>query len=505
MLLSHMSTGLKGVHLAHDCHVKGIAYDSRDVREGYIFVAIKGYKLDGHTFISEAFARGASGVVVQERVSVPSGKGLAVVKDSRFALSHLACKFYGNPSKGLLVAGITGTKGKTTVCHMVKQMLEALGYTSGLAGTVHNIVGSDIRPVARTTPESSDLLSLQREMADKGCTAMAMEVSSHALALSRVSHVKFDIAVFTNIGTDHLDFHKTIENYVEAKGRLFNMLSEANGHGNGRCVPFAVLNRDDPYCDYFMSVTQARAITYGFSENADVRACGPVTGPRQSRFTLCFGGDRQDVKIGLPGRFNIENSLAASAVGFGLGMTMDSVAQVLANLEGVRGRAELVPGAQDFTVWVDYAHTPESLRDILKTATDVSENRVIAVFGCGGDRDKHKRPMMGRIAGDIADVVVITNDNPRTENQHDILDQVELGVLEARAEKPGLTYIRMSDRREAIYKAVSLARKGDVVVIAGKGHETYQVFAHETIHFDDVEEAVNAITANRRQESETQA
>ncbi|HHT85770.1 MAG: UDP-N-acetylmuramoyl-L-alanyl-D-glutamate--2,6-diaminopimelate ligase [Bacillota bacterium] len=495
MLLSYLLTGLDSAGLRRDCHVRGITYDSRNVQEGYLFVAIKGFKLDGHAFVHDAFARGASGVVVEEHVQVPPGKGLAVVRDSRFALSHLACKFYRDPSSTLLVAGITGTKGKTTVCHMVKQVLESMGHETGLVGTLHNIVAEEIRPVERTTPEASDLLSLQREMVDKGCTAMAMEVSSHALALHRVAHVNFDIAVFTNIGTDHLDFHQTMENYVDAKAKLFNMLRQ----GRGPHAPFAVLNRDDPYWEHFIPDRETRVITYGFSENADIRACDPETGPRHSRFTLCFEGKRQEVQIRLPGMFNIQNSLAASAVGLGMGMALDSVAQALSDLDAVRGRAEPVPGTHDFTVWVDYAHTPESLRDILVTARDVADNRVIAVFGCGGDRDKGKRPVMGRIAGELADVVVITNDNPRTENPDDILDQVESGILEAQEEKAGISYLRIQDRREAIYTAISLAQQGDVVVIAGKGHETYQVFADRTVHFDDFEEAAKAIAARNRQ------
>lgn len=495
MLLSHMVKGLEDVHLVHDCLVKGIAYDSRDVQEGYLFVAIKGYKLDGHAFVPDAFARGASGVVVQNCIAVPPGRGMAVVPDSRFALSHLACRFYEDPGKDLFAVGITGTKGKTTVCHMVRSMLEALGYPTGLVGTVHNIIGNEIRPDGRTTPESSDLLSMLRQMLDRGEKAMAMEVSSHALALSRVAHVKFDVAVFTNIGTDHLDFHHTVDNYVKTKGKLFEKLSEENGsHG----TKFAVLNMDDPFCDYFRSVTQAKIITYGFSKEADVSAQDLSIGPKGSVFSLCYRGKRQKVKIHLPGRFNIENTLAASAVGFGLEMTMDAVAEVLPTLKGVKGRAELVPGSQEFAVWVDYAHTPESLRDILETAREVAENRVIAVFGCGGDRDKHKRPMMGKIAGEIADLVVITDDNPRTEDEDTILDQVEEGVCEAKKNHPALSYMRIRDRRKAIFEAISLAQKGDIVVIAGKGHETYQMFANETVHFDDVEEAKNAIAVKSK-------
>ncbi len=498
MLLSCMLRGLKGACLVQDCDVTGIAYDSRDVRPGFLFVAIKGYKLDGHAFIEDAFSRGASGVVVQGRASVPPGKGLAVVDDSRVALSHLAYEFWGRPGKDLLVVGITGTKGKTTTCHMVKDILEAQGHSTGLIGTVHNIIGDEYRPVRRTTPESLDLLGMVREMSDKGCTAVTMEVSSHALFLSRVSHVAFDVAVFTNIGTDHLDFHGTLDNYVHAKGRLFETLGIIPGQAQKR-KPLAVLNRDDRFCGYFMSITHTDIITYGFSEDADVRAEDAVTGPKGSEFTLCFPGQKRRVAIPLPGRFNISNALAASSVGLSLGMGIEAVARALSRLKGVRGRAELVPGPSEFVVWVDYAHTPESLRDILMTARDVTGNRVIAVFGCGGDRDKHKRPIMGKIAGQIADVVVITDDNPRTENEDQILDQIEIGVREVAEVKPDLMYERIKNRRTAIFRAISLARKGDIVVLAGKGHETCQVFKNESIHFDDAEEAEKAIAEAKQQ------
>jgi UDP-N-acetylmuramoyl-L-alanyl-D-glutamate--2,6-diaminopimelate ligase len=497
MLLSSMLRGLGDAYLMQDCDVTGIAYDSREVKEGFLFVAIKGYELDGHIFVGDAFSRGASGVVVQDRVSVPPGKGLAVVADSRFALSHLSAEFYRNPSRDLLVVGITGTKGKTTTCHMIKQMLEASGYSTGLVGTVQNIIGNECRPVRHTTPEALDLFEMQREMVDKGCKAVTMEVSSHALSLSRVSHVDFDIAVFTNIGTDHLDFHNTLDDYVKAKGKLFESLGKRALPGK-EFKPLAILNRDDRFCDYFESVTSTDTITYGFSQEADVRAHEAETGPKGSVFTLSFAGKDRRVRIGLPGKFNIANALAASALGFGIGMGIDEVAVVLSELKGVRGRAELVPESSEFTVWVDYAHTPESLRDILMTARDVSENRVIAVFGCGGDRDKHKRPIMGRIAGEIADLVVITDDNPRTEDEDEILDQIEIGVREAQEANPNLVYRRIKDRRKAISEAVSLASKGDIVVLAGKGHETYQIFKNKTVHFDDAEEVRKAIAKTRQ-------
>ncbi len=494
MLLSLLLRGLSNAQLVRDCEITGISYDSREVKPGDLFVAIKGYKQDGHDFVADALSKGASGVVVEHIVRIPQDKGIAIVEDARFALSHLACAFYGNPSRDLLVVGVTGTKGKTTTCHMVKDMLDSMGYSTGLLGTVHNIIGEEVRPCKHTTPESPDLLSMQREMVEKGCTAVVMEVSSHALALDRVAHVEFDVAVFTNIGSDHLDFHGTIDNYIDAKGKLFESLPRTPARPE-RNLPFAVINNDDPFSDYFLSKAPEMSITYGLEQPSDVRATDVEVGSRGSSFSISYGGKTIRTQINLPGRFNIYNALAASAVSLGLGSDLYEVAEVLPRLSGVRGRAELVSGTEEYAVWVDYAHTPESLKDILDTARQVADNRVIVVFGCGGDRDKFKRPVMGRISGEIADVVIITNDNPRTEDQEEILDQIEAGVNEVKRAKPGLVFERISDRGKAIARAISFAQKGDVVVIAGKGHETYQILGDRVVSFDDAEVARNVIEA----------
>jgi len=504
MLLSTLLQGLPDIQLVRDCEVTGIAYDSREVREGNLFVAIKGYKLDGHDFVADAISRGASGVVVEDMVCVPQGKGMAIVENTRFVLSHLACAFYGNPSRDLLVVGITGTKGKTTTCHMVKDMLDSMGYSTGLLGTVHDIIGDEVRPVKHTTPESLDLLSMQKEMVEKGCTAVVMEVSSHALALDRVAHVEFDVAVFTNIGMDHLDFHRTLDNYVNTKGRLFESLARRPSLP-GQNLPFAAINCDDSFSDYFLSVAPKKSITYGLEQESDVRALNVQAGSRGSSFAISYCGKTIKTQINLPGRFNVYNALAASTVALGLGLDLERVSQILPRLGGVRGRAEVVSGTEEYTVWVDYAHTPESLKDILSTARQVADNRVIVVFGCGGDRDTHKRPVMGRISGEIADMVIITDDNPRTEDEEEILDQIEVGIDEARLKKPGLVFERIKDRERAIARAISSAQKGDVVVIAGKGHETYQVFRDRVVSFDDAEVARKVIGALKDHSSLTQS
>ncbi|QUL98500.1 MAG: UDP-N-acetylmuramoyl-L-alanyl-D-glutamate--2,6-diaminopimelate ligase [Candidatus Fermentithermobacillus carboniphilus] len=493
MLLSELLKGLKGSLIAGDAEVTGLAYDSREVRPGFAFVAIRGFKLDGHDFAGDAVQRGARAIVAEKAVPVPPGTGLALVPNTRKALSHMAAAFYGYPSHELLVVGITGTKGKTTVCHLVKSVLDAGGTRAGLIGTVHNIVGEEVRPVTHTTPESLDLQRLCREMAEKGCRAVTMEVSSHALSLERVADIEFDVAVLTNIGRDHLDFHGTIENYLSAKAKLFEMVSERAKAKQLGVAPFSVLNRDEPYFEYFYRHAGREVLTYGFSPESDVRAEDVVCDATGTEFTLCFSGKKERVRINLPGRFNVSNALAAAAVGFGLSMDIEKVLWSLSQVTRVPGRIDVVPSDLGFTVWVDYAHTPESLKNVLSTAREVAKGRVIAVFGCGGDRDKGKRPIMGKVAAEISDVVIITNDNPRSEKEDEILDQIEEGIVEVIGRSKDVVYRRIKDRGEAIREAIKLARPGDIVVLAGKGHETYQVFKDKTVHFDDREEAKKAL------------
>jgi UDP-N-acetylmuramoyl-L-alanyl-D-glutamate--2,6-diaminopimelate ligase len=501
MKISEIVRDVVGARVLLDAEIRGISYDSRTVGPGDVFFAVVGTELDGHAYIGQAVEKGAAGIVVQDLSKLPCvvrdnlhnksdsracPVGVALVPDSRVALSRAARTFYHDPSKDLLVVGITGTKGKTTTCHLVKSVLDAAGEKTGLIGTVHNIVGSQIRPVTRTTPESVELHALQRDMVDVGCTAVAMEVSSHALALGRVADIRFNVALMTNIGRDHLDFHGTMDSYVDTKATLFRMLED------GKDPKAAVLNADEPYLGRFLQKIpkdKVATVLYGFSEGADVRGLDPEYSDRGTVFTLCAGTKRQRIRVSLPGRFNVMNALAAAAVGYGLGTDFEAIVGGLEGARGVKGRLEVVPGMRGFSVWVDYAHTPESLKDILATARDMAKGRVIVVFGCGGDRDRGKRPIMGRVAGDICDLVIITDDNPRTENEDQILDDIEVGLRETPA-----PYLRIKDRREAIKEAVTAARVGDIVVIAGKGHETYQIFKEETVHFDDAEEALRAAT-----------
>jgi UDP-N-acetylmuramoyl-L-alanyl-D-glutamate--2,6-diaminopimelate ligase len=500
MRLSDVLRETTGVRLVRDASISGVTYDSRAVKPGFLFVAIPGTELDGREFIPDAAGRGASAVVTESDgvpEGVAPGMGFAAVPDARRALSQASNLFYGEPSRSLLVVGVTGTKGKTTVCHLVKSVLDACGEKTGLIGTVHNIVGDEERPVQRTTPESTDLDSLMRDMVDLGSTAVVMEVSSHALALQRVEDILFDVAVFTNIGRDHLDFHKTMEGYASAKRHLFEMLKKSAGKGRGG--PVAAINADDPYAGFFTGGTSAHVVTYGLSHEAQVRAVDAALDRNGTVFTLSFAGRPEQVRLPLPGRFNMYNAMAAASVAFGLGKDPALIAAGLRAAKRVRGRVEVVQGPGQYSVWVDYAHTPESLRDILVLAREMTGSRVIAVFGCGGDRDSGKRPVMGKIAGDMADFTIVTDDNPRTEDEDRILDQIEAGLKEG---KGASAFMRIKDRKQAIAEAIGRAGPGDIVVLAGKGHETYQQFKDRTVHFDDVEEAQSAMRSKSERQQE---
>lgn len=483
-------------YVGNDPEVTGIAYDSRSVKKGYAFFAIVGTALDGRKFIPDAIARGAVAVVTEGtsrgQTGVPAGIALALVPDARKALSHASAVFYNHPSRSLAVVGVTGTKGKTTTCHMVKSVLDSSGERTGLIGTIHNIVGDEERPVSRTTPESTDLHALMDEMVRLGSTAVTMEVSSHALVLGRVDDIRFRAAVLTNIGRDHLDFHGTVENYAAAKRRLFEGL-----YGDA----VAVMNQDEPFYGFFKETLRAPLITYGLSATAAVSAEDICMDGNGSSFTLRLGSKREKVYLRLPGSFNVYNALAAAGVAYGLGKDVGQIAAGLSATGQVRGRVEVVDGPGEFAVWVDYAHTPESLQGILSLAREVTKGRVIAVFGCGGDRDSGKRPIMGRIAGDTADYVVLTDDNPRTEDPERILDHIEAGLAESSIAG---NYARESDRGVAIQMAVDLAKPGDIVIVAGKGHETYQQFKGATIDFDDVSVARAAMDRRAGAEGERQ-
>ncbi|MGE5484947.1 MAG: UDP-N-acetylmuramoyl-L-alanyl-D-glutamate--2,6-diaminopimelate ligase [Ignavibacteriales bacterium] len=468
--------------------VAALAYDSRAVKPGTAFVCVTGFKLDGHEFARDAVSRGAVALFA-ERETGADGVPLVLVPDSRRALALLSSHFYGHPSKNMRVIGVTGTNGKTTTTHLVRWVLARAGREAGLIGTIENVVCGRSLPVERTTPEALDLQRLFSDMRGCGSSHAVMEVSSHAIELGRVAGTEFDIAVFTNLTQDHLDFHPNMEAYFRAKSRLFGELGETYHAAPKPGKKAAVINIDDEYGARLEGMVRppAGVFTYGLSENAAFRAEDVEIGPRGSRFRAVTPAGAADLNVRLAGMFNVYNILAALAVAWVEGITPDAAARAVEDHPGVAGRFQLVDEGQPFSVVVDYAHTPDGLRNVLEAARGMARGRVICVFGCGGDRDRKKRPIMGEIAGRLADYCVITSDNPRSEDPQAIIGEIEPGVERA-GESRG-DYAVEPDRKAAIEMALELARPGDVVVIAGKGHETYQVFRDRTIHFDDREVA----------------
>lgn len=484
MRLSEMLPGLNPIELTGDPEVEitSIHYDSRRVKPGGLFVAVPGLKSDGHKFISGAVKAGASAVVVEVPVEVLPGVTVVRVKDSRAALSSLSASFYHQPSTRLRVIGVTGTNGKTTTTHLIEAILKKAGRSVGLLGTIGGRVGERTFPIAHTTPESLELQEILSQMSEAGADLAVMEVSSHALALKRVADCEFDVAVFTNLTQDHLDFHVNMEDYLQAKKLLFARLGQSAAKKDAK---YAVINRDDPAVDMFIEAASVPVITYGLNENARVTARQVSIVPRGASFTAVLPDREVAVNLKLTGRFNIYNALAALTVGWMEGVEMDTVKSALEEVTGVPGRFELVDEGQDFAVVVDYAHTPDGLENVLSTAREVTGERLITVFGCGGDRDRGKRPLMGEVASRWSDYVIVTSDNPRTENPGSIIDDILPGLKELPAERHEV----VEDRRAAIARALGMARTGDTVVIAGKGHETYQIIGTETFPFDDREVA----------------
>jgi len=468
-----------------------VVCDSRRVRPGALFVAIHGLQDDGHRYIAEACARGAAAVACEEACAVPSGVAHLQVTSGRRTLAVAAGRFWRHPARRLRVFGVTGTNGKTTTTTLLRAILEAAGRRTGLVGTVVNVVGGQVLPVTHTTPESDELQALLARMAGSGDVCAVLEVSSHALALERVTGVEFDTAVFTNLTRDHFDFHGSLAAYLDAKARLFEGLGRTHGLALRAVKPgpkVAVLNADDPAAPTLARRTMAAIVTYGVKAPADVRAGQIRLDQRGLRFRLQTPQGEAGLHLRLRAHFHVYNALAAAAAALAEGVALPAIQAGLEGCPGVRGRFEAVEAGQDFGIYVDYAHTPDGLRNVLATARALTAGRVICVFGCGGDRDRGKRPEMGRIAGERADYSIITSDNPRSEEPATIAAAVEAGL-----QPTGGRYAVELDRRRAIALAVAMAAPGDVVVIAGKGHETDQIFKDRTTSFDDGEEARRAV------------
>src|ERR1700730_7014077 len=466
-----------------DRPVENIAYDSRRVQRNTLFVALRGEKADGHQFIGQAISKGAS-VIVAEREEKDPRVACLVVEDTRTALADFSATFYGHPSRKLKLAAVTGTNGKTTTTFLIKHICESAGLRCGLIGTVRYEVGERLLPAIRTTPESLDLQELLAQIAGAGCRAAAMEVSSHALAQDRTRGLEWDVAVFTNLTQDHLDFHGTMKNYFESKAKLFAQLPLQPKKRKA----VAVVNIDDRYGEQLIGKIDKTIsiVTYGMSARADFRASNYRMEFGGTSYRLDARGKSYLVRIPLIGRFNVANSLAALAAVNALGIGVREAVLSLGKSPQVPGRLEMVPAKRQFQVFVDYAHTPDALLNVLKTLRELDPRRVIVVFGCGGDRDREKRPLMAQVVDLNADYAIITSDNPRKEDPDAIISEIEKGFGSDRYEK-------VAERAEAIARAIALAQPRDIILIAGKGHETYQEFADHTVPFDDIQVARRAI------------
>lgn len=456
-----------------DIDINNLQYDSRSVKDGDVFFAISGFSVDGHSFIEKAIDNGAKVIVVEKEVDIKEGITYIKVENGRKALAIAACNFYDNPSRKMKLIGVTGTNGKTTSAFMLKGILEAAGYKVGLIGTIANYIGSEELHAERTTPESLELQSLFNKMVESNVDYCVMEVSSHALDLHRVYGVEFEEGIFTNLTQDHLDFHKTFENYYNAKAKLFSMSKKS------------IINIDDEYgFRLFNEISEKKSskiTTYSIENVSDLRGEAINLEATGVKFNIKVNGIEKKVNISIPGKYNVYNALGCIGVALNEGIDIDKIIKALSTIT-VPGRCEnLTLGKKcGFQVIRDYSHTPDSLKNILENLRELTEGRIICIFGCGGDRDKAKRPIMGEIGTNLSDIAIITSDNPRSEDPYSILNDILAGVKKD-------NYKVVENRKEAIKTALLIAKEGDIVVIAGKGHETYQILRNETIHFDEKE------------------
>ncbi len=455
--------------LKDDIEITSVAYDSRKVTPGCLFVCIKGFVTDGHVYIDKAIENGAAAILVQDEVN---GAAVPVIRaaDTRKALAQIGANFYGHPEKQLTVIGVTGTNGKTSVANLIKSTLEAVGETVGLIGTNGNMIGSKMLSTERTTPESLELSALFRQMVDEGIRYVVMEVSSHSLFLHRVYGIPFKVGIFTNLTQDHLDFHITMENYYLAKRMLFDLCE------------IGVTNTDDAAGKRIKEEAPCPVLTYSIDSCADFMAKNIDITAKGVTFTLQTNEASFEAFMQIPGKFSAYNAMAAFCACTALGIAPEAILLALSKVEGIKGRIETLPTNTEYTVIIDYAHTPDGIENILNTVREFAKNRVITVFGCGGDRDATKRPIMGEMAGKLSDYCIITSDNPRTEEPMSIIYQIEDGM-----KRTGCEYTVIENRREAISHALSIGQAGDCIVLAGKGHETYQIIGKEKHHFDERE------------------
>ncbi|MFB3894899.1 MAG: UDP-N-acetylmuramoyl-L-alanyl-D-glutamate--2,6-diaminopimelate ligase [bacterium] len=469
--------------------ITGLAHSSTMVQPGYLFICIEGYKTDGHRYAPQAIEKGAVALLVTKEVSGIS-KEIAQVKvpDTRVAEAFLAARFYDYPTRKMPVIGITGTNGKTTTTYLIESILQQAGHQPGIMGTIAYRYAGKFIAAKNTTPSALELNQMMAQMVDSGCDYLVMEVSSHSLAQGRVEGIDFDVGIFTNLTRDHLDFHVTLEEYLKAKCLLFVKL----GEGFDKKYPkFAVVNMDDQYATQVIAASTVPVVKYGVSADADIRASNIIQTPQGLHFDLTTPLGKTEIQLQLSGYFNVYNAMAAAAALSKTEITIDQIKRGLESLSNVPGRFQSIDCGQDFVAIVDYAHTDDALLNLLKSARQLTSQKLIVVFGCGGDRDRGKRPKMGEIAAKLADYSIITSDNPRSEDPARIALDVEIGIKRVISDLD--KYKIVLDRKLAIATAIGMAKKGDVVVIAGKGHENYQVFADRTIHFDDSEVATEIL------------
>ena len=469
---------VKEVYGSLDVEIAGVEFDSRKIKKDSLFVCIKGYTVDGHNFIETAMKQGATAFLIEDDVEMVEGYTYIKVESTRTDMAKVAAVFYNNPTKELSVLGVTGTNGKTSITTFLRETLELAGKKSGLVGTISIDNGEEVIVSKNTTPESMELQQHFRTMLNSGCDYCAMEVSSHSLCLGRVDETEYEIGVFTNLTPDHLDFHKDLDDYRNAKEMLFHKTTKAN-----------VINIDDEGGQKIVeSIKDLKTplYTYAIDNEADFMAKDIKITASGVSYRLVTPTYEEDIFVPVPGKFTVYNTLAVIATAYLLGIDKDIIKESLKNTKGVPGRFEAVQNDKGIHVIIDYAHTPDALENVINTARGFATNRIITVFGCGGDRDNTKRPIMGSIAEKLSDIAVLTSDNPRTEDPNKIIEDVLKGMKNN-------NYKVIVDRREAIVEAVKLAEKGDIILIAGKGHEDYQIIGREKIHFDDKEEARKAL------------
>ncbi|HBY21685.1 MAG: UDP-N-acetylmuramoyl-L-alanyl-D-glutamate--2,6-diaminopimelate ligase [Clostridiales bacterium GWE2_32_10] len=458
-------------------NIKNIEFDSRMIKEDSIFTCMRRPDSDGHKYAQSAIESGTVALLVEDVIkNVPDNVTMIKVNNASVVTAYISNALYGWPSKSFKLIGVTGTNGKTTTTFLIESVLRNLDYTTGLIGTIETHIDDEIIPAKNTTPFAPELQKIFFNMKNKSVEYAVMEVSSHALELNRADFSDFDIGVFTNLTQDHMDFHITDENYKKAKLKLFKMCK----HG--------IINVDDNAADYFIKNANCDIITYGIEKNADIMAKDIEISLSETSFTLIIEKNERKIKVKTPGKFSVYNALGAIAVCYKLGISIDKIAEGIEKADGVPGRFQTFVGKDGYATVVDYAHTPDGLLNVLKTIKEFAKSNVITVFGCGGERDRNKRPIMAKIASEYSTHCILTSDNPRSEDPEKILDDMEAGI-----KGTNIPYERIENRREAIGKALSLAKKGDVVLIAGKGHEDYQILNTGRIHFSDVEEVTRLI------------